>query len=394
MPKLNRKLTDLEIRKAKPKQKAYKLYDQEGLMLLVRPSGRKVWQLPYKFAGKHNVFTIGCYDLVSAIEARKRRDEVKELIKRGLDPNQLKKQETKEIEEKSCNSFKAIAEDWYSKQKWSAKHAKNINSRLEKDVYQFIGKKPIVDVTVRDILNILKRIEDRGALDVARRINQYCTAIFDRAITLGLRDDNPALGRSKFIEAPERKNRLHLSEKELPEFLKELEAFKGKKTLNLMVKLLALTFVRPGELRGAKWEEVDFDNALWHIPQERMKKKRDHLVPLSKQALETIRELHQITSNTPFLFPGANWRKPISDVGLIKAVRKLTNDKATPHGFRHTASTILNEKGFNGDHIEAQLAHYEENKVRGVYNKALYIEQRREMMQWWADYLDEVKKDD
>lgn len=391
MPKLSKRLTELEIRNAKPKEKAYKLYDQDGLRILVRPSGKKVWQYTYKYNGKANVFTVGRYPQVSSVEARKERDRVRELISNGFDPNQKKQEEkTRRIVETE-HTFEKVALDWYSKQTWAPKHAKNIDSRLEKDVFKYIGNKPITDVTVRDIIDILKRVEDRGALDVAKRTGQYCTAIFDHAIIQGLREDNPALGRSRMVKSFKRKNRPHLTEAELPTFVKKLESFEGKRTIYLMVKLLMLTFVRPGELRKAEWKEFDFDKKLWLIPAGRMKMSRDHVVPLSKQALEVVEELHHITSNTQFLFPGANWNKPISDVGLLKSVKKLSDAKATPHGFRHTASTILNENGYNSDYIEAQLAHVEENKVRGTYNKAQYLEPRKEMMQWWADYLDGVK---
>lgn len=392
MPKLGNRLTEMQIRNAKPKDKPYKLTDQEGLRLLVRPSGKKVWQLQYSYNKKQNTFTIGNYSQVSTAEARQKRDVIRSLVKQGIDPNQKKQDDIKQRIIETEHSFENVAREWYSKQTWAEKHAKNINSRLEKDVFKYIGKKPITDITVRDILDILKRIEERGALDVAKRIGQYCTAIFDFAIINELREDNPALGRSRMVKSFKRQNRPHLLENELPAFMARLNSFDGKDTVRIIVHLLALTFVRPGELRAARWEEIDFDNAMWSVPAHRMKMSRDHLVPLSKQSLYLLHQLHKMTSNTEFLFPGRDVRKPISDVGVIKAVRKLTDDKATPHGFRHTASTILNEKGFNGDHVEAQLAHVEESKVRGVYNKAQYLEARREMMQWWADYLDEPTK--
>ena len=393
MPKINRKLTEVEIRNAKPKAKPYRLYDEGDLRLLIRPSGTKVWQYRYIHDGKENIFTIGAYGQghgqVGAAEARQACAAAKALHKQGIDPNQHKKSRKHQAVLENKNTFELIARDWYCKQTWAPKHAKNIMSRLENDVFLQIGWKPIAEINVRDVMAVLKRIEERGALDVAKRINQYCTAIFEHAILQGLCDTNPAMGRAKFVKSYKPQNRSHLTERELPSFIKKLNEANPSSQSVLAVKLLALTFVRPGELRGALWEEIDVEKALWTIPASRMKMEREHLVPLSKQALAVIQKLRDINGDRIHLFPG-NKNKPISDVTLIKAVKKYTGGKATPHGFRHTASTILNEKGFNHDHIERQLAHIESNKVRGAYNKALYLEDRRNMMQLWADYLEEL----
>ena len=393
MPKLNRKLTEMEIRNSKPKEKAYKLYDEGGLQLLIRPTGTKVWQYPYQIAGSHNIYTIGRYGnnegLISSSAARMERDKIRALVAKGVNPNHVKHQEKQETIYASKNTFEALGREWIEKQTWAEKHGKNIRNRLEKDVFKEIGHKPIKDVTVKDIIFILKKIESRGSYDVAKRINQYCTAIFDYAILQDLCENNPALGRSKLVKSVKRQNRPHLTEDQLPDFMRKLEGYNGKPSFKLMVKLLALTFVRPGELRGARWSEIDEEKTMWSIPASRMKMSRDHLVPLSRQALDVIRQLREINGHTELLFPSTiRNRNPLSDVAVIKAVRYFTDNKAVPHGFRHTASTILNERGFNADHIEAQLAHVQENKVRGAYNKAQYIEQRREIMQWWANFLD------
>lgn len=392
MPKVTKRLTDKAIQAAKPKAKAYRLYDEGGLMLLVRPSGTKVWQYPYKFDDSYNIHTIGQYggtaDKVGTADARKKRDEVKALLKQGIDPNKHKKETYQHKVSESSNTFEAAARDWYSKQNLAAKHGKNVLARLEKDVFGVIGWKPISEVSVRDIMAILKRIEERGAPDVAKRISQYCSAIFEHAIVQGLCDMNPALGRAKYIQGNKIKNRDHLSEKQLPAFLKRLNDPADQTYMTLAVKLLTLTFVRPGELLGAKWEEFDEKNKLWVIPASRMKMGREHIVPLSKQALAAISALKKINGHSALLFPGRSGKKPISDVALIRSVKTLTNDQATPHGFRHTASTILNERGFNADHIEMQLAHVEKSKVRGTYNKAIYLDDRKALMQAWADYLD------
>jgi integrase len=385
MASINRKLTDLEIKSSKPKNKPYRIYDEGGLQILIRPSGTKVWQYPFQIAGNRNVYTIGKYGqgdgYINSKDARTIRNQVRDMVLKGINPNQKKLK----------NTFEALGKEWMEKQTWAEKHGKNVRSRLKKDVFNEIGHKAIRDVTVADIVRVLKKIESRGANDVAKRIGQYCASIFDYAILTGLCDNNPALGRSRLVKSVKRQNRPHLTEAQLPDFMRKLHGFNGKPSFKLMVKLLALTFVRPGELRGALWAEIDEEKALWLIPAERMKMSREHIVPLSRQSLETISELRQISGSTKYLFPGSTKEtKPITDVAVIKAVKYFTDGRSVPHGFRHTASTILNETGFNADHIEAQLAHVEENKIRGTYNKAQYLEPRREMMQWWADYLDNI----
>lgn len=394
MPKINRKLTDREIKEAKPKDKNYFLFDDGNLRLLVRPTGKKVWQFPYKFDGKNNIYTIGQYGTespkISSAQARTIRDEIRDLVSQGFDPNKNKKTKKQEALVKAENTFESIAEEWRQKQSWTEKHSKNIQSRLQKDVYPIIGWKGIKDVTIQDILQILRNIEKRDAVSVAQRINGYCTEIFDYGLVMGICDSNPALGRSKFLKAHTIKNRAHISEKELPDFVHELYTSSDDTNLTVLaIKLLVLTLQRPGEIRLAKWEEFDKKKAIWNIPAHRMKKKREHVVPLPKQAIEVLEKIKVVSGNSEFLFPGRiGFTKPISDVALIKAMKKLSGNKMTPHGIRHTGSTILNENNFNSDWIERQLSHVEENKVRGTYNKAEYLEQRKDMMQWWANYLD------
>lgn len=390
MPKVTTRLTETEIKNAKPQEKAYRLYDTDGLTLLVRPTGTKVWQYRYKFHGKANIYTIGKWPHVGSAKARGKQTELKDLLEQGINPNQKKKADRQTNIQASHHTFEALAREWYAKQTWAPKHAKNIMNRLEKDVFPIIGFKPIHLVTVPDVVAMLQSIEARGALDVARRINQYCTQVFEYAIVKGICEQNPAMGRSRFLKLPKRTNRAHMQESDLSAFLQNMAADpQGNILLHLATELLLLTFVRPDELRHARWSEIDEKGALWSIPAERMKKKREHLVPLSKQALAIIRKIHDISGNRDILFPGQKPHQPFSDVALIKTVKRLTDNKATPHGFRHTASTILNENDFPSDHVEMQLAHVQENRVKGTYNKALYLEQRHTMMQWWADYLDE-----
>lgn len=393
MPRINRKLTDREIKEAKSTDKNYYLFDDGNLRLLVRPSGTKVWQYPYKFDGKNNIYTIGQYGndatKIGAAQARTIRDEIKESLRAGIDPNLHKKNKKQRRIIDAKNNFQSVAEQWYAKQNWNEKHAKNIKSRLEKDVFPIIGRTSIKEITAPDIVQILRNIESRGSVTVAQRINQYCVEIFEYAISSSLCSENPALGRARVLKPHVQQNRKHIKEKELPDFLKNLHSYNDLNLTTLSIKLLTLTLQRPGEIRKARWDEFNFKEKIWHIPQERMKMERDHLVPLSKQAIEVLKTIQRISGDYEFLFPSAiSTKKPMSDVSMIKMMKKFSNDKMTPHGVRHLGSTILNEKGFNGDWVERQLSHVEDSKIRGTYNKAEYLTQRVEMMQWWADYLD------
>ena len=384
-------LTAIKIAKARPAEKPYYLRDGEGLRLLVRPTGTKTWQYEYKFNGTPKIHTLGDLDMIDLAEARERRTEARKLLKAGIDPHTAKTTEKLRVMEEGANTFEKIAREWLGKQDFAPKHGKNVLSRMEKDVFKAIGHMPINDIQTKDIVSILHAIEARDAPNVAQRINQYCISVFDYAILSARCVGNPAQTCRKLVKLPPIQNRPHLKEAELPDFLQSLQdAKQGKMTL--AVRLLALTFLRPGELRTALWTDVDDEKKQICIPAERMKENREHIVPLSNQAFATLTQLQELTGRSIYLLPGQKLTKPVSDVALIKAVTKLTKGKARPHGFRHTASTILNEKDYNRDHIEMQLAHIEGNKVRGTYNKAKYLEQRTVMMQQWADYLDEQLK--
>lgn len=400
MPKITQRLTDKKIANEKPDNKDRKLCDGEGLYLLIRKSGSKVWQYPYKQNGKRTVYTIGHFTKkgdprhVSLQEARYKRHEVRALLDQGVDPNEHKALQRQAGEEET--TFEALAREWHGKGTWVPKHAKNILKSLEDDVFPFIGNKQITDVTARNIVQIVEKVEARQAFDVAKRVCQRCEAIFEYSIGKALCEMNPASGRAKSVEAPERKNRPHLKEDQMGEFLAKLEDYHGKNYVRLAMKILVLTFVRPGELRGARWEEFDFDQALWSIPAERMKMKRDHKVPLSKQVMALLQELKAVTGKSDYLFPSLRSpHKPISDVTLLKVLKIMgyvEDKKIVPHGFRHTASTILNEHQHHYDAIERQLAHVEKNSVRRAYNHAEYMPQRQKMMQWYADHLDALKQ--
>jgi integrase len=401
MPKIIKRLTDKEVENAKPKTKNYRLYDGDNLQLLVRTSGTKVWQYPYTFKNKKTFYTIGEYHKNKAgtlgiKEARIKRHEVRALINQGIDPNVRKKERIHGVDGEEETTFEALGREWHSKGTWVPKHAKNTLKSLEMDIFPHIGSKQVTDVTRKDIINIIQAVEARGAYDVAHRICQRCVAIFDHAIVKGVCDDNPALGRSKIIQRPKRQNRPHFKESQLPEFLQKLANYHGRDYVKMAMQLLVITFLRPGELRNLRWTDVDFKKAAITIPADRMKMNRDHMVPLSNQALCLLAELKKVTGNNELLFPGVkNNGKPISDVTLTKVLQVMGyigENKVVPHGFRHTASTILNENSFNSDWIERQLAHVEKNSVRRAYNHAEYLDDRKKMMQWYADHLDVLYK--
>lgn len=392
MPKMNRKLTETEIRNAKPRDVDYKLYDDGGLRLLVRKSGTKVWQYPYKSNGKWNTATIGTTDEITTAHARRRRDEIRALVKQGIDPNEQKKEAVAQAETENANSLAIIGREWIEKKSWAIKHAANIERSLKADIFDKIGHKPVGAITRQEMLSVLQAIEARGALDVAKRTAQHCAAIFDYALVKGLCDSNPATGLSRFIKTRRVQHRPYVSEKELPEFLAKLERYRGDELVKLAMQLLMLTMLRPGELRQGRWDEIDTKKNEWRIPAERMKMKREHLVPLSTQAQAILAKIHTVSGDGALLFPGRlSYKRPITDATLSKCMLILGyRGTATPHGMRATASTILNEGNFNKDAIERQLAHIEENKIRGAYNRAEYLDERRRMMQWWGDYLEQT----
>lgn len=392
MPKIKPKLTETQIKNAKPQAAPYKLYDEGGLCLLIRPTGTKVWQLPYKLGGKYNICTIGQYPDVGSAQARQACDALKKMIKAGKDPNRHKKAVRAEAEGQQSTTFEAIGREWYGKQIWAEKHAKNILRTLEADVFPKIGHIQIDEVTAQDIVSVLGKIEARDAIDVAKRVNQRCVAIFDYAIAKDLCEFNPAIGRTKSLKKQEVQHRPGLQASQLPEYLKKLNEYSGGKVVQLGLKLLLLTFLRPGELRGGRWDEIDVKKAEWRVSADRMKMGRAHTVPLAPQAIAVLEELRLITGKTELLFPGERGvHKPISDVTFLKALKIMGyvgDKKIVPHGMRHTASTILHETGFKSEVVETQLAHADKNKVRATYNHALYMEERKQMMAWWANFLD------
>lgn len=395
MARLRDKLTDPKVKQAKGKERPYKLADGAGMYLLVTPAGQKYWRLKYRFGGKEKILALGVYPDVKLKAARAKGKDARELLDANKDPGLAKKEEKREEAMRANNTFAGLAREWHEQQKniWAKHHATQVLHSLEQNVFPALGTRPIADITPAELLDVLRVMERRGALDLASRVLQRCNAVFRYAIASCRLKTNPAAELKGALKPAAKQHYAHLSDTDLPEFLTKLGKYNGHKTTQLAIQLLMLTFVRTGELRAAKWEEFDLENGMWRVPAERMKAKVEHMVPLSSQALDTLNELSEITGQYEFLFPSrSNVRKPISENTILFALYRMGyHSRATGHGFRSTASTILHEMGFPSDAIERQLAHGERDKVRAAYNKALYLDKRREIMQSWADYLDSKK---
>ena len=385
-------LTNIEVKKANPKEKSYKLADQKGLYLLVKPNGSKYWRWKYYVAGKEKLLALGTYPEVSLSEARRLCDEARLSHRAGEDPGEIKKREKLLARVRTENTFEAIAREWHQQQsgRWTAKHTRRVIHSFEKDVFPDLGNRPIAEIEPVEILAVLRKIEQRDALDFAGRVLQRFKAVFRYAVQTSRAKINPASELTGVLKTRKVTHQPALDRTELPAFLVKLDAYEGETNTRLALNLLILTFLRPGELRGARWEEFDLENQLWRVPAERMKMRVEHLVPLSCQALALLEELRPITGHFDLLFPNRNRpRHPISENTLSQALWRMGyKDQATAHGFRATASTILNEHNFNRDAIERQLAHVEGNQVRAAYHRTEYLEARRHMMQWWADFID------
>ena len=383
-------LTVLEIKNAKAKDKPYKMYDGNGLYLLVK-SGGKYWRLKYRFCDKEKVLAIGVFPQITLTEAREKAFQAKKQIATGIDPTLEKQLNKIKAKLNSENSFEAVAKEWHENhsERWTKRHGDKILIRLKNDAFPKLGKRPIKDITAPELLLVLRSIEKRGAIDVANRIKQTCGQVFRYAIATGRAERDISQDLKGALKTRKKTHYASLSERDLPEFLTKLQEYKGDIYTKIGLQLLILTFVRTIELRGAKWSEIDFDNQLWKIPAERMKMKEAHIVPLIPFTLKLFQTLKAINSYSDFVFPNKNNPKNImSENTLLYALYRMGyHSRATVHGFRATASTILNEKGFRPDVIERQLAHGDRNKVRASYNHAQYLSERREMMQWWADYI-------
>lgn len=388
-------LTDIRIRNAKPKEKPYRVADSGGLCLEVRPSGAKLWRYRYRLAAKENLFALGEYPAVSLAEAREERDKARKLVKQGVHPSHNRKNERVARIHENSNTFEAVAIEWIDqhRDKWTGYYLRQVERFLKVDVYPYIGTLPIRQVTSAHLLEIVKRIEKR-APTVALLVRQWCGAIFRYGVATLRAEYDPTAALRGALSRPSVEHRKPLTRAEIPRLLEKLDESGGFRSTTIAMRLLLLTFVRPVELRMAEWPEFDLDAGEWRIPGERMKMRSPHIVPLSRQAIALLRELQGITGASRFLFP--NHRRPkvcMSTTTLNRALERMGYlGKFSAHGFRATASTMLNEQGYRPDVIERQLAHAPRDKVRASYNHAQYLADRRAMMQDWADYIDAITR--
>lgn len=388
-------LTDVKIRQSKAADKALKLTDSNGLYLEVKPNGSKLWRYRYKIAGKENLFAIGEYPATSLQDARKARDDARELVKQGIHPSHARQSTLAGQLAKNANTFEAVAREWLErkKEKWSPYYHNQATRCLELNAFPKIGRLPIRNVTAAHLLEFLQAMERRGAETYALQLRQWCSAIFRHAVVTLRADADPAAALKGAIHRPQINHSKPMSAEQIGDFKHRLSRYGGNRTTVLAMRLMLYLFIRTAELRKAPWDEFDLDTAEWKIPPERMKMRRLHIVPLPRQAVALLRELHRITGSGTWLFP--NFRRPddvMSATTINRALEHMgyASGLWTGHDFRATASTQLHEMGFRPDVIERQLAHAEEDKTKAAYNHAEYLNERREMMQAWADWIDAI----
>ncbi|EOF6237816.1 tyrosine-type recombinase/integrase [Salmonella enterica] len=384
-------LTDIQIKRAKPQDKPYTMNDGHGLSLLIKPDGSKGWRFRFRFAGKARLMSFGSYELVSLAEAREKRDTARKQVANGIDPVEERKAQKLAQKLSTENSFELVSREWHAAKadRWTIAYREEIIKTFEQDVFPFIGKRPISEIKPLELLEVLKRIEKRGALEKTRKVRQRCGEVFRYAIITGRAEYNPAPDLAIALAIPKQKHHPFLSAEELPHFVRDLESYTGSIITKNATKILMMTGVRTQEMRFATWSEIDLIKGIWEIPAERMKMRRPHIVPLSSQVIELFKQLQPITSDYPYVFIGRNdRRKPISKESVNQVIESLGyKGRTTGHGFRHTLSTILHEMGFESAWIEIQLAHVDKNTIRGTYNHALYLDKRKYMMQKYSDFL-------
>lgn len=384
-------LTDKKIKSSKPAEKIYKVYDSDGLYIEVPPSGKKRWRFKYRFGGKEKRISLGVYPDVSLLDARSKRDNAKRQLIDGQDPSTRRK-----VANSNMITFESIAREWVQKKGavWAPSHHRTVIQRLEGYVFPYIGNRAISEITPLDVLDTIRLIENRGALHAARKTLGICSQVFRYAVASARIDSDPCRDLSGALATAKVQHFAAITDpEEVGALMRTIYGYQGSAIVQCALRFIALTFVRPGELRWAMWDEFKLDERLWIIPAERMKMRQEHVVPLSRQSLKVLTTAKEV-ANSPagFVFPSIRTRydKPLSENALLYALRGMGYPKGTmtAHGFRAMASTLLNANGYPADVIERQLAHTEKNKVRAAYHRTEYLEERRDMMQGWADYLD------
>jgi integrase len=384
-------LTELAIKNLKPKPRVYRVSDGGGLCMEISPAGGKLWRWRYYYQGKEQMLSLGKYPVLTLAEARKKRDAARQLVEEGKHPTREKKKEKLRKAHEGANTFEKIARRLLSIKEdgLNAKYSKQCLARMEQHVFPDIGDLPLTEITIPDVVEVVEAIGKRGTVETAKRMKQLISQVFRYAAQRGLCQHNPAADLRDILPTPETKHHACIHPSELPELLTKLKKRDNDFT-KYAIQLLMLTFVRTGELIGAQWKEIDWAKAEWHIPKERMKMRRPHVVPLSKQAIGILKELHKTTGEKIHIFHSAASKSlHMSNGAVLMGLRRMGYQKRmTGHGFRTLASTVLNENSFASDVIERQLAHEDDDKIRSAYNRAEYMPERKKMMQWWADYLD------
>jgi integrase len=390
-------LTDAKCKNATSEGKAIrKLPDRDGLYLWVYADGRKYWRLRYWVAGKEKSLSLGVYPSVGLKAARTKLDAERAHIDNRLDPSTERKADKLRAMVASANSFQAVADEWYKKkaQVWVAHHSLDVRRRLDKNIYPHLGHRPISEINALELLSVIRKIEERGAHDLSHRVLSVCGQIFRYGVVTGRCAGDLSKDLRGALTPHKKTKQAAVRPEEFPALLRAIAGYSdiGDKQTQLALQLLAVTFVRTNELIGAEWGEFNFDGAMWTIPASRMKMKQEHLVPLSRQAIEFLERLKETCGGSRFVFPGRSRDKPVSNNTMLFALYRLGyKGKMTGHGFRAVASTILNEQGFRADVIERQLAHSERDEVRAAYNRAEYLAERKKMMQHWSNYVESVQ---
>lgn len=391
-------ITDTAIKSAKPSDKPYALTDGRGLSLQVQPTGGKWWRLRYRFSGKAKMLSLGVYPDVGLKEARDRREAARKLLANGIDPSEHRKAAKATMAERAANSFEVVAREWYAKHapNWAEHHGNRIIRRFERDIFPWIGGKPIAEISAPDLLGVVRRIEERGALETAHRALGNCGQVFRYAVATGRAERDPSSDLRGALPPVKGEHFAATTDpKRVGEILRALDAYQGTLTVRCALRLAPLVFVRPGELRKAEWADIDMDAGEWRYTVT--KTNTPHIVPLSDQARAILQELQPLTGRGRFVFPGArSTRRPMSDNAILAAMRRMGigKEEMSGHGFRAVARTILDEVlGVRPDYIEHQLAHAVRDPNGRAYNRTAHLPERRKMMQQWANYLDDLKAD-
>lgn len=392
-------LTDTKVKNAKPGERPYKLGDGGWLYLLVKPSGARLWRMAYRYAGREKLLALGVYPEVSLKEAREKRDAERARLRNGFDPGEVRKVERLTRANEAATTFKVVAEEFLERQGGRKRSDATLtkNRWLLEQAYPDLGNRPIASIKAAEVLAVLRKVEARGRLETANRLRSIIGAVFRYAMATVRAETDPTTALRGALQVPEVNHRAAITDAgALGGLLRAVDSFEGQPATAAALKLLPMVFTRPGELRQARWSEVSFEEAVWRIPAERTKMRREHLVPLPRQALAILTDLHKITGKGDLLFPSIrSAHRPMSDNTLNAALRRLGygKDEVTAHGFRATASTLLNESGrFSADAIERALAHQDPDPVRRAYARGTFWKERVEMAQWWADHLDTLRE--